>query len=373
MLKIFETNPVKKMKYYLFMLILLFPVLSYSNEETEKLSFIIFNLKTNNCPIALGTQFSTIIKNRIVEENSFQLKDPASPLSGDFNEATCINSDCSPEMKKIYSDGIVIVGTITRTEFKTGERPISKYAVEVLKTDTYLLNLFVINMQDTAYDFTYEQEFFNNQDLMTKADEIAQEIKKYYVNKKIVKPLVAEKKKERSKSQFGYSIAGISVSPSILLPFGKYLNMIKYGYGLDVDLKGIILPYASIFITPKLGFYNLQESRENIKSGQMLSLYINAGCSFQVYKYVTLSPYIGIGYVFQFIYGDKNAVQPDANGNYTFKQEFYYNPSMDLGLDLAYSISEKYQVVISPAYRFFADHKSISSFALLNLGMRLNF
>ncbi len=361
---------------------LLFPA-DLKEEKNEQLIFAITTLSSINLQSGIGEKFSDSIRTRLQMEKSFMVDEAILQPEKEFI-TECSNGKCPQSFLDQYRGKIVIIGSITRIIYKIGEKPISKYAIEDLMDEKFILSMQVVDTRTGKIDLSIKKEFAAAALLDAEAGKISNEIRDYYF-KAPVKPVIKAKeeekikskeveknieKKSEKKSERIFAVSGIGIAPAFIIPLEKFARMSDFGFGGEVEVFFSFLKYRNIYLNLGLEFYGLNPTRDNIKSDWILSPRISAGYIFTIAGNFFITPYMQAGYIFQFVNGDINAAPGSASFNY--KNEIFYNPSFGIGAEIGYRINSRIQLYLSPSYHFFIEQNSVFHFMKINIGIRMN-
>gem|GEM_PF-4096252 len=347
------------MKSIFFVLLFFFSTALFANSAKE---LSIIKLKVINGPKSIGNNFTSKLENHLEDADLFDMEKPSDGLTGNFIYYNCSNSRCVKAIRKLKEEGYLISGTITVMKHVPKKSAISSYAVKSTDTKKYYVYLSILNIKNGKRELVIRETYYSLKSLYNAPGSIANRITKFYSKK-------FGNTGSKKGTSFGYSFAGLTVSPSYLFPMGDYSDMFDYGYGLDLELNGKISPFDRLYLYPKLGIYNLKESADSIKSAQLCSLYLNLSYYVVNLKGFIMTPYLGAGYVFHYIDGDSDTSDSDTSTT----KEFYYDPGFIAGLDLEYRITENTGILLSPSYRIYLDGSTTYSFVCINAGLRMRF
>lgn len=359
-----------------FFFIFFFVVLSFGAEKGNggkdyRLKFSVIDLASVNIPAHLGEDFSATVRGRLQREKSFNVSDDAFRPPEPAIIAACEKGDCPESFRGNYQGGVVLVGSITWVKFKAGEKAISRYAVEDLMGEKYILSVLLLDTRTGKIDLRFNKELAAASSIDVEAQRIAREIRAFYFREPAKTPLrLSEDKQEQVKrSEPLLLFSAIGIAPSIIFPYGTFAKIGGSGYGAEGEVVFTIFSNRNIFFAPGLGLYTLTPARENIRSDTILHPRIAAGYLFQVSEEFTLAPFVQAAYLFQCIDGDRDA--PPGSSSFRYRSEVYYNPSAGAGVELGYRISDRFYLIMVPSYHIYVEKGSFSHFSKLNLGIRM--
>lgn len=346
------------MKYILILLIVLHSLFLFADEN--RTGCLIADFTTINTPTQIGVKSTSLFKAEL-SENYFYFIPEEKESNTILSKLDC-DSDCIIKLHSIYGDSIIITGSINRIENIIGEKKISRYLVEDLKEEKYIVTVKVINLKNNSIEHFFEKELFNTKDIETEVKIIAREINQFY---KIETPVPHESEQIEIKSPF-LILSGFSIMPAYLKTFGDYKNIAKEGYGISASLSASILRFEHLYLGLNINTILFPNTRGTIDSAYMFSPHLMAGYTFNIYKNIKLLSLAGFGYIFHYIDGGKNITGSD-------NADFYYNPSLIMGMETSWSFAKNFELIFRPSWGIFFEQNNSFCYMLLNLGIRKNF
>lgn len=338
--------------------------------KNKPLSFVVFDFSTKAAPKGFGAETSSVIKNSLTQEKSFNLikpdENPAEKSIGPDCDAECLS-----DLNLKYTDSIFVTGSIAMYEIKTGEKKVSKYVVEDIKAEKYILTVNVIDLKSGKTDLSYKKEITTKVLVADEARVIASDIKDFYLKKIAAKNDIPEEKPEKIKSDQIFIFRGLALMPAFLYSAGSYSNIADYGYGLSFNSNSGLARHKKIFFDLNFNAYLLSGTVKQIETALLSSVYLFSGYTFNPLNNFYISPSMGPGYNVHFIKGEKNpsGAGGDADNNWNL----YFNPSMNFGVEAAYSFNGGYDLIFRPSWSMVFEQKGFSSYMMLNLGVRMLF
>lgn len=158
----------------------------------------------------------------------------------------------------------------------------------------------------------------------------------------------------------------VSLYPSYMKPQGDYARLFGYGLGVGARLGGYFRDFRSARFFLDAAAFRTFGNREEIDSMQSMSLSAAGGYSLRFGMLETV-PYLGAGYLFNAISGDRDSrVIAGGRGD---SREIYYNPQVTGGVEMFLSFGGNYRLFMNPMYGVFFEKESRSPFMQLNAGI----
>lgn len=159
---------------------------------------------------------------------------------------------------------------------------------------------------------------------------------------------------------------GISVSGMYMKPSGSSQDVADAGYGMDIRLSSYAMDIKGFNLAIDLGAAYLIPAEERIDSAYFFSGQILIGYSFGITEKFSIMPFIGTGYIFHLIDGQKK-------GSETNSSDFYFNPAISAGFELSYKVVQGSSIVLSPSYACFFEQNNTGMYLVISAGYRYEF
>ncbi|MBN2770330.1 MAG: hypothetical protein JXR90_06520 [Spirochaetes bacterium] len=258
-------------------------------------------------------------------------------------------------------DGAVVNCKIILERDKTGENKISRYITEDVFENSYTVTVKVHNKKTGKTDLVYIYETDNWEDILNETTVFSYKIRNYYRSE----GAVSQKPESSPDLTDGmFSVTGLSLSPAYLHAGHNYDNIAGYGYGVSLALDISAAAVKKLVISVMLNALLLDDTSNNIEFGQLTSLYAGAGYRAWQSGSFSAAPSAGIGYNIHIIDGVKNG-KSGLN--------VHLNPVIFTGFECGYGFSDLYSFIIRPTLHLNLENDTMSSFYMINMGIKRNF
>jgi len=343
------------------------------DNKNNRAAIAVFNFKTRNCSPALGIQVPEILRNGLSKSKKYNIVEKTRMdeiLKKRNAELLCRDMTCAVKSGKILSVDRSIIGSITRTVKKVGEKKISSLITKDIKKEIFIVRIKIIDVHSGRSEKNFTEFARSKRSINRAVMRITKKINRYYRKSgtKIAKETVHE-----TDSPYGFELRGISLSAAYLKAMGAYSNVADYGYGMTIHITGTLVPYRNIVPMFSLSLFSIENDQENIKSSQLSSMKLNIGYTISLKHYINLNiniiPYFGAGYLFQIINGDKNGI--DETGEYEYSRKVYYDPLICVGFEINYTLFGNYVIFLQPAYTLFFEKNNTGQYFSTFLGAKM--
>ncbi|MGB4270058.1 MAG: hypothetical protein WBK20_12890 [Spirochaetota bacterium] len=250
------------------------------------------------------------------------------------------NTPSINELTRILSLTITTQRTITYKE-------LTPYLKEKNEYTTYTL-IVTIDSSSNPAEFTSRYET-TPQQLEQTIESIAYDIIAFYSSRRI--PVIY-------KTPFVLSMNSINLSPSYIKPLKNIQQYSDSGAGFQISAYITTSKFPGLSFIPSLSWFTLTNTVATIKYWHSIGILLSTGYTIHLPLRLSLTPYIGAGYLFQFINGDTTHYFPP----YTYSLSTYYNPQCAAGIIVSFQLDPLLYVFITPSYTTFFESSHQSSY-----------
>jgi len=299
--------------------------------ERERVAILEFT--AFNCQDSMGNAITDIIGAKIFNTHIFTLVE-RTQITQVFKELElqqtgCTDSECAIEVGKLLSANKIIVGMIH-------------------KIDKYIIVIKIINIANGKIEGSYKAEAAKESNLDDAVTLIVEKIIFDF----------------RSEEYFSYSL-----SPCYIMTAGDFSDLADWGYGINTNFSINNLFFHHSVLTLSLGFYSFEGADESIDFITMIPSALYFGYSYSMFMNISISPYIGFGYLLNMMNFDKNGV--DQFGNYKYSRKLYHDPLISARCDIDYRLSPFFHIFISPVYTVFIEKERTGQLFGSNFGIKI--
>ncbi|MBN1533804.1 MAG: hypothetical protein JXA20_14130 [Spirochaetes bacterium] len=149
---------------------------------------------------------------------------------------------------------------------------------------------------------------------------------------------------------------------SFMVPVGAFRDITAFGLGNGLEARMRNLPFRNAELGADLEFCYYASVTGSVVSYRNLRMTFNGGYRIEVLARVSLTPLLGIGYVFHFV-----------NKNLEGGMKTFSDPCVSIRLGLDIGIIEGLSLTASPGYVICFEKGAACMFPVLQLGMRYAF
>ena len=237
------------------------------------------------------------------------------------------------------------------THHKTTYKELTPYLKEKTEYTTYTITATIDSSSVTA-EFTTTYETIPQQ-LEQTIVSIANDIITFYSSRRI--PIIY-------KTPLALSLNSINLPPTYIKPSKSIKQYSTSGAGFEISayITDSQLPWLSFI--PSISWFTLTNTVATIKSWHSIGILLSTGYTIHLPLRLSLTPYIGAGYLVHFINGDTIHHYPP----YSYSTATYYNPQCAFGVIVSLQLDPLLYFFITPSYTTFFEssrHSSYTSYA----------
>jgi hypothetical protein len=307
--------------------------------KPEKLTIAVMKIQANNCEPSIARAVSEMLIGRIFETGAFRLLERGQMdlilRENEVDEKGCIDTECAARIGRMLSVKKMIMGSVNR---------LGDYRVEIR----------VIDVSSGSVDLSVSMRTSAESEFDKIIDKIVFRIKSFYSG---MTGLTGD--------------YDITLSASIIFPFGDFTRGASIGYGSTIAFS-INEPFMkNINILFSAGYYYFTTRLESIDSLMMAPLRVSAACPINVSDSFRFAFSAGAGYIFSRLRYDR--VEDRTDSNYQYKTGYYYNPMVTAGIDIDLLLGNRWHLAIFPSYSAFFESGRAGHLISLDFGLRMMF
>ncbi|MDH7555140.1 MAG: hypothetical protein QHH74_15975 [Spirochaetota bacterium] len=232
-------------------------------------------------------------------------------------------------------------------------KELTAYLKEKIKTENYTIEITVASAE-SPQEFTAVHKNIPPQQLDQTFKTIAQDIITFYSSKRI--PLLYQK-------PFTLNLTGLTLAPvySILHKTIKHYAHSASGFQCSTTISNTYIPVVAM---PSITWFTLNNPIKTIQSWHSLSIMMHAGYQQALPFLLSITPFIGAGYILHYIEGDKTHNYPP----YSYSRSFYYNPQVAAGTILELILDPGLSLSAGAAYTMFFESSRQNAYMQYSFG-----
>jgi hypothetical protein len=319
-----------------------------------------FDLKLIKCPKDTGNIINDGMRDRLERIPYLHLvSDEEIKGTGIEDSHDCHEKECAVKFSKMLDCKKVIIGVITKEihakREQMGKEGEFKYIYEVKPYDLFIITIEVIDISNGMIAVSLEEKAKKNE-INARLDAMAATLSDYF------KPIPPPEPPKLT--------PWISLSPSCIVPHGRFRTLIGAAGGirLDAGLKHIGVPNTYLMVSG--GYYFVSQKKGSIKNYQSGQLSVMGGYSFSLPKGFSITPVIGLGCQFHFI-KDFQYTLPYIVGH-TIRTA-YYDPLITIRCEGAYNVYKDLYVTLTPGYSIFFEKGLTGNYVNIDIGVKYEF
>ncbi|HOJ28819.1 MAG TPA: hypothetical protein PL059_07065 [Spirochaetota bacterium] len=232
-------------------------------------------------------------------------------------------------------------------------KELTTYLKEKVETESYTIAITIASSENPQ-EFTALYPNISPHQLEHTFNSIAQDILQFYSSKRI--PVLYQ-------SPFAFYVTGLTLAPVYSILHDKLNNYAHSATGFQC-LFTINNTYIPLTIMPSITWFTLNNPIKTINSWHSVSFMMHAGYQQALPFSVSITPYIGAGYILHYIEGDKTHTYPP----YSYSHSFYYNPQVATGIIFELILDPQLSLEAGAAYNMFFASSSQFSYLQYSFG-----